>query len=228
MTTTNLYHSPHTIFYTLIWLFLFAACQETTHHHNANKHMNESDFEALVERFENRDREQWQQPNKVIAILGDINDKIVADIGAGTGYFAFRLLEKGAKVIAIDIDERFAEYMEKRKQRLSKGWRERLSIRIADEDDPHLKINEADIVLIVNTYHHIQNRVNYFRDLQKNININGQLFIVDFKKGRMPVGPPNGLKIAASTVQEELQEAGYHTVTIDNETLKYQYIIKAF
>ena len=88
------------------FIFQLTACQNNTHHHSANKHMNESEFEELVERFEHRDRNQWQQPDKVLTSLGELNGKTIVDIGAGTGYFAFRLLEKGAKVIAVDIDER--------------------------------------------------------------------------------------------------------------------------
>src|SRR5262250_2336948 len=67
----------------------------------ANKHMHEMRFEDLVARFEDPARKEWQKPDEVIAGLGPLSGKTVADIGAGTGYFSFPTAARGAKVIAI-------------------------------------------------------------------------------------------------------------------------------
>ena len=65
--------------------------------------MHHSDFKDLVAHFEDPTRAQWQKPDEVIASLGPLDGKTVADIGAGTGYFAFPIAKKAAKVMAIDI-----------------------------------------------------------------------------------------------------------------------------
>ena len=83
----------------------------------ANQHMHETDFDTLAARFEEPSRAEWQKPDKIIASLGSLNGKTVADIGTGTGYFAFPIAKKAAKVIAIDIDQRFLDYIEHKKKR---------------------------------------------------------------------------------------------------------------
>ncbi len=65
------------------------------------------DFEDKVSVFEDQNRDIWQKPDRVIDILGPLEGKTVVDLGAGTGYFAFRLIQDAAKVIAIDIDPDF-------------------------------------------------------------------------------------------------------------------------
>jgi len=85
----------------------------------SNLFMNKRSFENLVQNFENEEREEWQKPEEVIALLGDIEGKTIMDIGAGTGYFAFRMSAKGAKVIAADVDDRFINYVEEKRDSLN-------------------------------------------------------------------------------------------------------------
>jgi len=85
----------------------------------SNIFMNQRSFEDLVNAFESEDREEWQKPDEVIALLGDIRGKTIMDIGAGTGYYAFRMTAKGAKVIAADVDDRFLNYMAAKKDSLN-------------------------------------------------------------------------------------------------------------
>ena len=94
-----------------------AAAQNAAHqgHGGANAHMNEQPFEQLTASFESTERDAWQKPAAVIAALGDLRGKTVMDIGAGTGYFSFRLAEAGAHVIAADVDEQFQEFIERKR-----------------------------------------------------------------------------------------------------------------
>ena len=191
----------------------------------ANKHMHETDFDTLVARFEEPSRAEWQKPDQVIAALGSLDGKTVADIGTGTGYFAFQIAKKAAKVIAIDIDQRFLDYIEHKKQTQKTGAN--IEARLTGSDSAGLKPLEADIVLIVDTYHHIENRVDYFKKLKSALRKGGTLVIVDFKKEETPVGPKVEMRIAEDQVQSELKSAGYTIVSADKETLPYQFIIKA-
>lgn len=190
-----------------------------------NQHMHETDFATLVSRFEDPSRAEWQKPEKVITILGLLDGKTVADIGTGTGYFAFPIAKKAAKVIAIDIDQRFLDYIERKKETQKTGAN--IESRLTVPDSAGLKPLEADIVLIVDTFHHIENRVEYLKKLRNAFRKGGTLVIVDFKKEKTPIGPPVEFRLAEEQVQSELKAAGYTVVSADRDALPYQYLIKA-
>jgi ubiquinone/menaquinone biosynthesis C-methylase UbiE len=184
-------------------------------------------FESLVADFESKDRGIWQKPDMVISLLGDLEGKTVADIGAGTGYFTFRLVPKASKVIGIDIDQRFIQFMDSVKVRMPEQYRNRFESRLAKPEDPTLKPSEADAVIIVNTYGYIENRIQYLKTLSKGLKPGGRLLIIDFKKNNLPIGPPDEYKVALTQVQTELMTAGYIIEKMDKDALDYQYIVLA-
>lgn len=186
-----------------------------------------NDYENEAEQYESADRVIWQKPDLVIQQLGEVDGKVVADLGAGTGYFSRRIAYKGATVIAIDIDPKAIQWMEEQKARFPLELRNRLIIRQAEANDPKLNPNEVDIVLLVNTYSYIQDRVAYFSKLKEAIRANGHVIIIDFKKKETPFGPSLEERVDVKDVEKELKEAGYKLLAIDNESLDYQYIIKA-
>jgi SAM-dependent methyltransferase len=196
-------------------------------HSHANAYMNQSGFDELVQRFEGEEREAWQQPAKVLDHLGELEGKTVADLGAGTGYFSVRLAERGAKVIALDIDERFISYINERKTGLQQEVAGRIEARQCGEDDSRLKPAEVDLVFSVNTYHHISERPAYFKKLRSCIRPGGRLVIVDFKAGDLPVGPPADHKVALEDMKKELAEAGFAHITADEKLLEYQFVLTA-
>jgi ubiquinone/menaquinone biosynthesis C-methylase UbiE len=191
----------------------------------ANKFMHQANFNQLAARFEDPSRAQWQKPRKVMASLGPLHGKTVADIGAGTGYFAFRVARQAGKVIAIDIDQRFLDYIDHKKQTQKIGAN--IETRLTTPDSPGLKPREADLVLIVDTFHHIEHRVEYLKKLKKCLRKNGQLVIVDFKKMKTPPGPPVELRIAEGKVKSELKSANFTSISANSKMLPYQYVIKA-
>jgi 2-polyprenyl-3-methyl-5-hydroxy-6-metoxy-1,4-benzoquinol methylase len=207
----------------LSFAFALAACENSQHKSlSANYHMHKSSFEELVEKFENPERDQWQKPDLVIEKLGDIKGKKIADIGAGTGYFSRRLAQKGASVLALDIDEQFLNFINTHSS-------DSLTIvtRKIPFNSPQLDSAEVDAVIVVDTYHHIENRYDYFRDVWRGMKAGGQLMVVDFKKKKTPHGPPTEMRVEGFDVMRELQKAGFIKVVIDTKTLDYQYIIMA-
>lgn len=196
--------------------------QEHQHGH-ANHHMNKSSFEDLVKNFESPDRNDWQKPLEVIKFLGDLKNKTIVDIGAGTGYFEFKMNEPTAKLIAADVDERFITYLN---ERILKEKVTNISARKAEYEKPPVSENEADIVFMVDVYHHIENRKDYFSSIKKGLKPNGEMVIVDFKKGDFEQGPPNEMKIHQQIVIDEMKLAGFDLVVQDTVTLKYQYLLK--
>jgi SAM-dependent methyltransferase len=164
----------------------------------------------------------------VIGQLGDLSDKIVADLGAGSGYFAFRIVKKAKKLIAIDIDPSMIELLEDERSYYSDDIKSRFESRLATPDDPKLKESEVDVVLLVNTYPYIQDRINYFSRLRNSLKPGGLVMIVDFKKRNLPIGPDKEFKVALTAVEEELTQAGYKRIVSDDFSLAYQYIVKAY
>lgn len=184
--------------------------------------MNSRPFEELVEQFEDSARSSWQKPNVVLEKLGSLNGKKVVDIGAGTGYFSFQMAELGADVAAHDIDQRFLDYIQKKQ-----GGTKPIHTKKVPEDDPLISEESTDIVLVVNTYHHIADRSAYFKKVYYGLKPGGKLFIVDFKAQHTAHGPDEALRVDGLTVLKELQSAGFTRSIIDVNTLPEQYIVSA-
>ncbi len=200
---------------------------EGKHHHeghnHANHHMNKASFEDLVKNFESPERDEWQKPNEVIRFLGDLKNKTIVDIGAGTGYFEFKINEPSANIIAADADERFIKYLN---DRVAKEKVSNISTRKAEYEKPPLKDGEADIVFMVDVYHHIESRKDYFSMVKKGLKSEGEMIIVDFKKGDFEHGPPDEMKIDPQTLINEMKLAGFNLVAEDTTLLKFQYLLK--
>ena len=207
--------------------------QHHVHHHGdkndsakqtSNEYMNQSTLDELVQRFESPERDAYQQPDKVLRYLGNLKGKKIIDIGAGSGYFSVKLANAGAIVIAADVSDEFQEYL---KRRIEKEQLSNIELRKIPFDAPSLSTQEVDMAFMVNTYHHIEERVSYFKKVKAGIKIGGELIIVDFFKSEVPVGPPVDHKISIDEVVAELKAAGFINFSIEVNLLPFQYIIKA-
>lgn len=196
-------------------------------HGQANAHMNQQPLEDLAANFDSSERDAWQKPDQVLMLIGDLRGKTVMDIGSGTGYFSFRLAAAGAKVICADVDERFLGIIRERMER-ENLTNDQMELRHVPYDSSTLQPGEADVVLIVDTYHHIENRLEYFAEVRAGLKPGGKLVVVDFFKRDDPVGPPAAMKMAEDSIVAELKQAGYSNFTINRELLPYQYIVEAF
>lgn len=209
----------------ILLITLFVACAEHSEKkHDVNSNMNKESFDELVKKFDNPSRDHWQKPTLVIEKLGDVKGKNIADIGAGTGYFSFKMAAKGAQVTAIDVDDRFLKHIENNKTSANSTL---VKTQKVDFGSPNLIATNFDAVVIINTYHHLENRYDYLREIWRGVKPGGQLLIVDFKTEETPHGPPLKMRIDGFKVMKELQKAGFSKVIIDVTSLPYQYIITA-
>jgi 2-polyprenyl-3-methyl-5-hydroxy-6-metoxy-1,4-benzoquinol methylase len=189
--------------------------QEQKHHedgNSANQHMHQSSVENLARYFESPERDAYQRPEKVLEYLGEIKGKKIMDIGAGSGYFSVKLAKEGAKVIAADVNDEFQQYL---KSRIEENNIKNIELRKIPYDSPSLKNNEMDMVLIVNTYHHIENRSDYFSIVEKGLKPTGELVVIDFFKSDVPVGPSVGHKVSIDHVIAELKQAGFNSFEVE-------------
>jgi len=187
---------------TLLALLATPAPAQTADHHQHRF----SDAEKWAKIFDDPARDEWQKPDEVIRALKLAPEALVADIGAGTGYFAVRLARAVPKgqVYGVDAEPDMVRYLTQRAQREGLA---NLTAVAAKPADPGLPA-AVDLVILVDTYHHVPDRERYFRELKKALKPGGRLAIIDFTPDS-PVGPPKGARIPAATVKEELARAGY-------------------
>lgn len=200
------------------------ATQAPAHGDHATVHHRFEDVDRWVEVFDDPARAAWQRPAELVAALGLAPGSIVADVGAGTGYFnphLARAVGPTGRVIAIDIEPGFVAHMT---ARAAREGTPQVQPRLGQPDDPGLAPAEADLVLLVDTYHHIDDRVAWFTRLREGVKPGGRLAVVDFKAGDLPVGPPPQHRVPVEQVIAELDQAGW-TVSARPDLLPHQFVV---
>ena len=172
------------------------------------------------------DRTDWQNPEFIIDLIGDLRGKTVADIGAGSGYFSFKLAHTAEKVIALDIDPKALDYINNQKAIVG-DWSNNIETRLTPPDVPNLLEEEVDLILIVNTINYIPGKAGYLLRLLEGLKSGGNLIIIDFKKGDIPVGPADDYKTEAKEIRTLVRKAGFKSISEDSKSLKYQFILSA-
>jgi SAM-dependent methyltransferase len=171
--------------------------------------------------FDDPARDSWQRPDEVIQALALAPNAVVADIGAGTGYFATRIahMTPGGRVYAVDVEPDMIKYLSERAQRENLPT---VTPLLAKADDPTLPV-AVDLALVVDTYHHIRGRKAYFRRLKDHLKLAGRVAIIDFTKDS-PIGPPERERLAADDVKKEMAQAGY-ALAAEHGFLPNQYFL---
>ncbi|HEX9685417.1 MAG TPA: methyltransferase domain-containing protein, partial [Burkholderiales bacterium] len=183
------------------WLAGPAAAQSPdTHQHSFG------DAEKWSRVFDDPKRDAWQKPHEVIQALALKPDAVVADIGSGTGYFSARIANMTPKgrVYGVDTEPDMVKYLADRAKR--EGLKNVTAVAGAP-NDPRLP-EKADLIILVDVYHHVGDRERYFRQLQKSLKPGGRIAVIDFRMDS-PVGPPQSARIAPERVKDELKRAGY-------------------
>lgn len=171
--------------------------------------------------FDDPKRDAWQKPHEVIQALALKPDAVVADIGAGTGYFSVRLAQRvpNGRVYAIDTESEMVKHLAERARR--EGLSNVTAV-AGSANDARLP-RKADLVLLVDVYHHIVDRERYFSRLSKNLDNGGRVAIIDFRIDS-PEGPPKAARIAPERVKAEMKRAGYELAQ-EHSFLPRQYFL---
>lgn len=194
------------------WILTAGLAAQSRHQHHPPR-----SAEEYAKVLNDPERDSWQKPHDVVMALKLRPDEVIADLGAGTGYFSRRFARHAAKSIAVDIDGKLLALA-------SEGAPPNHETLLAAPDDPKLQPASVDTVFICDVLHHIENRAAYYRKLSPAVKTGGRIVVVDFQKRPTPVGPGVGMRIGEDEVVAELSGAGWKLVRKES-FLPYQYFL---
>lgn len=211
----------------VVWVVGMASGQGTRGVLHAGGHTRKNDWKTILE---NPARDAYQQPEVLLDWIekevGTLKGRKVYDLGAGTGYFSWRMVRRGATVIAVDIEDSLLHYMERRRDSLGISPQQWL-IRKVSPQSPDLKPGEAEWAFLADVYHHLSERVEYLRKLRASLPEGGRLLIVEWAPRETPVGPPLHHRLFPTQVENELKKAGFAQIRVEEHLLPYHYIVVA-
>jgi len=169
------------------------------------------------------DRDEWQQPERIMDVLGVGEASFVADLGAGSGWFTVRLADRvgpNGLVLAEDIQPPMIQAIKLRVDRM--GLKNVRTV-LGTMKDPQLPV-AVDVVLMVDAYHEMEHPVVLLRNVAKSLKPRGRIGIINFTKEGGGPGPAMEDRVDADDVIRDAQAAGL--VLRARETfLKYQYML---
>jgi len=174
--------------------------------------------------LEDPKRDEYQKPHEVLSALNIKPGEAIADIGAGTGYFTFRLAHfvgaKG-KVYAVDVSPDMIRHINRRIRDTKSA--NVVSI-LAELDDPLLPDRSVNRIFICDVWHHVENQAKYLSLLKKMLKPGGEIVMIDFHKKELPFGPPLQMKIAREDLIKQMEANGFR-IAKEHTFLPYQYFL---
>jgi ubiquinone/menaquinone biosynthesis C-methylase UbiE len=192
--------------------------------HDATSRRSFADVAHWKSVFDDPKRDEWQKPAEVVKALGLGPGMTVADLGAGTGYFSRYLsaaVGPSGTVLASDPEPNLVAHLRERAEK--EGTPNVVPI-LGSFDNPRLPAGASDLVLIVDTYHHIDDRLTYLRALKRSLKPGGRAAVIDWHKRPLPIGPELDHKLAREQVIEEMTATGW-TLAAEPDFLPYQYFL---
>ncbi len=187
--------------------------------------MDFSEVERFARHFDSADRDAWQKPDEVVKLLDLHPGHVVADIGAGTGYFLSywsKAVGAEGRVLALDVEPNMVLYMKRHAQK--SGWGN-VDARVVAPDDPGLPPSGVDRIVVVDTWHHIDDRAAYSAKLLRALRPGGSVLVVDFTL-ESDLGPPAKHRLSPEQVEKELEAGGFRAEIDRSETLPKQYVVR--
>lgn len=182
-----------------------------------------ADAEALTSTLDDPARDAWQRPEDVLRAMALAPTMSVADVGAGTGYFAVRLARAvpAGEVTATDIEPNLVRFVNERARR--EGLPNLRAILLPTQSG--LAPESFDRILAVHVWHHLPDRGGFARAVSAALRPGGRLFVVDFAVAARR-GPPPSVRVAPESIMAELEAAGL-TARVSAVAVPDQYIVEA-
>ena len=162
------------------------------------------DSKAYIARLEDPMRDAYQKPQEVVKALNIKEGEVIADIGAGSGYFTVRLarpVRETGRIYAVDVSPDMIRHLNRRIRDLN--LRNVVTVLCAP-DDPLLADASVNRFFICDTWHHVGGHAKYLALVKRMLKPGGQVIMVDFKKAKTPVGPPMEIRIDRDDLVREI------------------------
>ena len=220
-----MYGGAQSIAIALLVSLLYGASARAQQGHQHERMPNVMEY---IERLDRSERDQDQKPAQVVDALALKPGMSVADLGAGSGYFTRRFVEavtELGKVYVVDIEPEALKYVEDSLVHMHRSFEAEFIL--ARPDSPKIPFESVDLIFVCNTYHHLENRSEYFRNVQSSLKPGGRIAIIDFyhdeRSGEL--GFPKHHLVPRETVIEEMKGAGYHQAR-EHTFLSKQYFLE--
>ena len=187
-------------------------------------HRLHQDPKSYIAMLDDPARDAYQKPHEVITVLNLKPGEVIADIGAGSGYFTFRLARHvgdSGRIYAVDVSPDMIVHLNRRIRDLQ--LKSVVSI-LAAPDDPLLADASIDRFFVCDTWHHIEDHASYLGLMKKMLKPGGQVVMIDFKNAETPVGPPLEMRIDREALVKEMQTNGFR-LAAEHTFLPYQYFL---
>ena len=177
--------------------------------------------------LEGPDRDAWQKPDLIMDALGIGEGSVVADVGAGGGWFTVRLARRvgpNGTVFAQDVQSQMLEAI---KRRVGREGLRNVDYVQGSLDDPRLPPGRLDAVLIVDAYHELANPIELLRNVSASLKTTGRIGIVDYTLEGGGPGPPLNQRKSEKSVIKEARQAGLRVVNRVNPEsfFEFQYML---
>jgi len=186
-------------------------------------HRLHGDPAAYIAALEDPKRDAYQKPHEVMEALGVKEGEVIADVGAGSGYFTVRLAHhvgKTGRVYAVDVSPDMIRHLHGRVRDMGLL---NVSPILAPADDPLLP-QPVDRFMIVDVWHHVEDQAGYLAKIKERLEPGGQVIMIDFHKRDLPVGPPPAMKIAREDLIRQMETHGFRLAR-EHTFLPYQYFL---
>lgn len=173
--------------------------------------------------LESPDRDLWQRPDQIMDAMAIADASVVADIGAGSGWFTIRLARRvgpQGRVYAEDVQ---TEMINAITRRVTREGLPNVQPVLGLKNDPRLP-EKVDAALIVDAYHEIENRVAVLSSLAKSLKPQGRIGVVDFKLDGTGPGPEPDERVSPDVVVKDAAQAGLRLIR-QEPFLPYQYFL---
>jgi len=187
-------------------------------------HRLHNDPKAYIGALEDPQRDAYQKPHEVLTALNLKPGEVIADIGAGSGYFTFSIahhLGPEGKVYAVDVSPDMILHLNRRIRDLKTT--NVVSV-LADPDDPLLPEQSVNRFFICDVWHHVESPSKYLGMIKKMLKPGGQVIMIDFHKKELPFGPPMAMKIAREDLVKQMESNGFRLAN-EHSFLPYQYFL---
>ncbi|WP_342348615.1 methyltransferase domain-containing protein [uncultured Nitrospira sp.] len=186
------------------------------------------DINRYIQALERPERDQHQQPEKVLEALNLTPGMMVIDLGAGSGYFTRRLAEsvgENGRVIAIDVEQKMLNYNKARLEQL--GLANRVRFILAGPEGPVFSGNNADIVFLCDVYHHLKKQINFLANTKPALKPNGRVVIIDYYNDERSgtLGFSKSHLVPKEQVIKDMGQAGF-TLSQEHAFLPRQYFLE--